>query len=273
MKNRAFTPGKSSAFTLIELLVVIAIIAILAAILFPVFAKAREKGRQAACLSNCKQLGLATMMYAQDYDETLPLVNTNDPQTGSVNCYANHKWQDMLYPYIKNAQVMTCPSDDDPNSIWRTQPERLALSPACNTGRSPGGSYSANYLYAFSGLANAPFGTSIAEITQPADTVFLAETLPTVNSQLWAPTLALSGTISADPAANRTFILLPNATTPSFGYTDGANRRYWVMARHNAIANVVWCDGHAKAMKVEALAERRTVNGTPFFFRWTNEED
>ena len=71
---------KNRAFTLIELLVVIAIIAILAAILFPVFAQAREKARQTACLSNAKQLGTATIMYVQDYDETLPLINMAGPQ-------------------------------------------------------------------------------------------------------------------------------------------------------------------------------------------------
>ncbi|GAB4457129.1 MAG: hypothetical protein OHK0029_16350 [Armatimonadaceae bacterium] len=262
-----------SGFTLIELLVVIAIIAILAAILFPVFAQAREKARQTACLSNCKQLGTAVMMYVQDYDEIMPLINMAFPQTNSVNCYANFKWQDGLYPYIKNAQIMTCPSDSDPNRTWLTQPERLAISPGCNTGRSPGGSYSANYFYAFSNLATAPFGSSMAAIGRPADTVFIAETLPTVNSQLWAPTGALTGAISNDPVARRTFILLPNTTPPTFGYTDGAGRRYWISARHSSFANVVWCDGHAKAMRVEALAQRRTVGTTDFYHYFTNEED
>src|SRR5688572_32605433 len=70
--NQRRVHGRRAGFTLIELLVVIAIIAILAAILFPVFAQAREKARQAGCMSNCKQLGLASNMYAQDYDEMLP---------------------------------------------------------------------------------------------------------------------------------------------------------------------------------------------------------
>jgi prepilin-type N-terminal cleavage/methylation domain-containing protein/prepilin-type processing-associated H-X9-DG protein len=93
-------------FTLIELLVVIAIIAILAAILFPVFARAREKARQASCASNLKQIGLGWVMYAQDYDEkTAPQGLTDDP----VLQYRGW-WEDRLQPYIKNEQVMVCPS-------------------------------------------------------------------------------------------------------------------------------------------------------------------
>src|SRR5579871_3504640 len=85
-----------SAFTLIELLVVIAIIAILAAILFPVFAQAREKARQTSCLSNMKQEGLASLMYAQDYDETLPYAALNLPPQPLV------MWYDLVEPYVKS---------------------------------------------------------------------------------------------------------------------------------------------------------------------------
>lgn len=91
-------------FTLIELLVVIAIIAILAAILFPVFARAREKARQTSCLSNLKQLGLAILSYTQDYDECMPLA----PDAGAQ---ASSWWQNSLVPYIKNEQIYVCPSD------------------------------------------------------------------------------------------------------------------------------------------------------------------
>ncbi len=91
-------------FTLIELLVVIAIIAILAAILFPVFARAREKARQASCLSNCKQMGLAILMYAQDYDETIC------PYVDSGYNFSTMAWWVVIDPYIKNDQIRKCPS-------------------------------------------------------------------------------------------------------------------------------------------------------------------
>src|SRR4028118_570049 len=90
-------------FTLIELLVVIAIIAILAAILFPVFARARENARRASCLSNAKQIGLGVMQYAQDYDEKLPFSYTN-PGPGGI-------WADTIQPYVKNYQMFKCPSN------------------------------------------------------------------------------------------------------------------------------------------------------------------
>ena len=94
------------AFTLIELLVVIAIIAILAAILFPAFARARENARRASCQSNLKQIGLALFQYAQDYDETLPIGLDSSP--GS---FWGASWVGRVQPYIKSGQVFTCPSD------------------------------------------------------------------------------------------------------------------------------------------------------------------
>jgi prepilin-type N-terminal cleavage/methylation domain-containing protein/prepilin-type processing-associated H-X9-DG protein len=105
-------------FTLIELLVVIAIIAILAAILFPVFARAREKARQANCLNNVKQLALALHMYIGDYDETIPFGELRSPPGPVPNFagwtsgvwYHTALWPDLLLPYIQNRQIFLCPS-------------------------------------------------------------------------------------------------------------------------------------------------------------------
>lgn len=115
------TRSDARAFTLIELLVVIAIIAILAAILFPVFAQAREKARSAACLSNTRQLGTALQMYVQDYDECLffraasSAARVGSGRTGVVITdtlsYTRAQWWNLLMPYVKSSAVYSCPSD------------------------------------------------------------------------------------------------------------------------------------------------------------------
>ena len=133
-------------FTLIELLVVIAIIAILAAILFPVFAKAREKARQTSCLSNEKEIALAILMYAQDYDEKLPKCRTG--QTANNTC---HDWWDFCSPYIKNTQIYSCPSyAGQGNWGWLD--------------------YGINFLI---GQGN---GLSLAQVAKPSETLLLDDT-------------------------------------------------------------------------------------------------
>lgn len=110
--------SSARAFTLIELLVVIAIIAILAAILFPVFARARENARRASCMSNLKQIGLGMLQYCQDYDEKFPLA-VNGSNTSPVG------WADSIQPYVKSLQLYQCPSEPtspnpDPISLGYT---------------------------------------------------------------------------------------------------------------------------------------------------------
>jgi prepilin-type N-terminal cleavage/methylation domain-containing protein/prepilin-type processing-associated H-X9-DG protein len=106
------TLSRTNGFTLIELLVVIAIIAILAAILFPVFARARENARRASCQSNLKQIGLGIMQYTQDYDETYPL--DGSPWDVGQNWQKDfNTWRTFIYPYVKSEQVFNCPSNPD----------------------------------------------------------------------------------------------------------------------------------------------------------------
>lgn len=118
-------PNAKSAFTLIELLVVIAIIAILAAILFPVFGRARENARRSSCQSNLKQQGLGIMQYTQDYDEKLPssywYPNNNNSDAGYVH------WSGSTFPYTKSYQIFVCPSDTNGG-----------LAPTCHTGDNQG---------------------------------------------------------------------------------------------------------------------------------------
>ena len=113
MQASSLPPAGSSsirrpAFTLIELLVVIAIIAILAAILFPVFARARENARKITCVSNLRQLGTSVLMYAQDYDESLP---NNFAGKKDTNLWSDLAGSGLMVPYLKNKQIWFCPSD------------------------------------------------------------------------------------------------------------------------------------------------------------------
>jgi len=152
-------------FTLIELLVVIAIIAILAAILFPVFARAREKARQTNCLSNVKQQTLGVMMYLQDYDEMLPLRyflsggTINYPGGGTS---AGMIWPMPIYPYVKNIQLFNCPSW---NYKWN-------------------GNYSGKQAY---GIHNHIDGVSLGDIKSPATVIALADAFedPGASSQTY----------------------------------------------------------------------------------------
>src|SRR5258708_98424 len=136
---------KQRAFTLIELLVVIAIIAILAAILFPVFAQAREKARAISCLSNLKQDSLAYAMYTQDYDETTPCQVTPVSQRDANNYFVvtGGYWYNLIEPYIKNYQLLLCP-DRVGTTSSKSNPSGLATGPT--TGRIMGYGYNDGWV-------------------------------------------------------------------------------------------------------------------------------
>lgn len=266
-------------FTLIELLVVIAIIAILAAILFPVFAQAREKARQTACLSNLKQLGMGVLMYTQDYDETMPMVyysrnnwsasdRCNRPEEGSL------RWSGAIYPYVKSGGVFTCPSAGN-----RTP---FVFPPGPNDDPCGPGSYAFNNAYApndgFNGqnpstgqtlgsqTATPPGGKAMAAIAVPADTVLLAETngFPRI---LWKERDAQYFPEIVRASNGRWVMGAHEFITNPALFRDG---RYVINGFHSEGTNFTWCDGHAKWQKVEGL-ERRNRNRV--YYQFTMEDD
>jgi len=259
------------AFTLIELLVVIAIIAILAAILFPVFAQAREKARQTACLSNVKQISLGVQMYSQDYDELLPVPGYNAQCRG--------RWQFQVFPYVKNEQIFTCPNLA--SAPWRSGLSTYtcpASGPRPATaglrlGQNDKGGYGWNYaLQGNSGgalgsaLDNAA-GYSLAAIVKPADTIIIGETgiLPgTAGAESgWAmmaydprePAAASFGQPGLLPQFRHQSETKANLGAPS------ANARP-VPIKGNA--NFCFLDGHAKNLNIGyAMQKAPLVGGVP----------
>jgi prepilin-type N-terminal cleavage/methylation domain-containing protein/prepilin-type processing-associated H-X9-DG protein len=202
---------KRHAFTLIELLVVIAIIAILAAILFPVFAQARDKARSIACLSNGRQIGIAFTMYATDYDGLLPLTTFPLP---------SNSWTDQCQPYIKNRQIYRCPSDDSAN--WNAP-----LSGQTQVRRS---SY---FLNAWMAGAQ-PYG-NIASIDKPASVIYVAESSKNITRDHFHPFYWGNPPELVSPFMN-------NLTW------DSANNvtKELALWRHSEGSNFIYIDGHAK---------------------------
>jgi len=176
---------KSTGFTLIELLVVIAIIAILAAILFPVFAQAREKARAISCLSNVKQLGVGYAMYTQDYDESTPDVDKATLIGGLDGTGYTGAWYTDIYPYVKSWNLFLCPDrtqaeskTSDPNHCYdNINPTGECIGYGYNDGLVSDGGYGLVGTQGVDGAGNTlrP-GRTIAQITSPASTVAFGDT-------------------------------------------------------------------------------------------------
>lgn len=204
-------------FTLIELLVVIAIIAILAAILFPVFAKAREKARQASCLSNCRQFATAIMAYVQDYDERFFTSTYAD-------CLLNPPgpfWASCIYPYVMNVQLYICP-----------------------TGGGHGGTQTLTYnnwtfpVRPHYGWNDALGGRSLAVLTKPSETVAIAD----CSHQVFASHVGRIAWANSNDG-----VLYPVAPLTSADYMKDQ------YSRHNGGENIAFADGHAKWMASNAI--------------------
>ncbi|MCX6369278.1 MAG: DUF1559 domain-containing protein [Armatimonadetes bacterium] len=234
------------AFTLIELLVVIAIIAILAAILFPVFAQAREKARAASCLSNQKQIATGLLMYTQDYDEMLLMGMWGTSASGTL-C----SWPAMIQPYIKSTQVFQCPSAPRTAGITAGT---IANAAGCGIGNGFVVTYAYNYY--LGGNNNASGGvmtSSLPAMERPADTVLIvdgastAQTAAFGNSDLWPEKRAINAVAGFPTTANRfPYLLVHSGSSLMAGANDyGAPR-----GRHNGMTNVIWADGHVKARKL-----------------------
>ena len=215
-------------FTLIELLVVIAIIAIIAAILFPVFAKAREKARQTTCLSNMKQIGLALTQYVQDSDEIMPLTDEN-LSTGSIS------WRGLLQPYIKSTGVFACPSDVTASSHLTSIQYNL-------DGPIPA-SYAASRYDSNSAITGGAFNhsvpyVSIVSFAAPATVVTIVEDT-TVYSDFTPSIGNLLGIFTTYP--------------PNYGANPIQASMF---AGHAGLTNILFADGHVKTMHAIATLDK-----------------
>jgi prepilin-type N-terminal cleavage/methylation domain-containing protein/prepilin-type processing-associated H-X9-DG protein len=216
---------RRKGFTLIELLVVIAIIAILAAILFPVFARAREQARKSACLSNAKQIATAMMMYAQDYDETLVLRYIDkDPVTKR-----DRSWKDSIEPYLKSADIYRCPSNP------------RAQTPDAQ-GKYPGGyaMWLPDPPIAVNMASGSAYPQTMGGIAYPANSLIVLE-----HSYHWADTGPY---------------LQYNEPAKDKGAIPGPSE--WNSGHDKKAGNFVYLDGHAKWSTLLGTFDRRNADNT-----------
>ncbi len=275
-------------FTLIELLVVIAIIAILAAILFPVFAQAREKARQASCMSNQKQISLGALQYYQDYDDVGPRFFTLDAEaTAPSGASLRSSWIGFLYPYMKDMNTWKCPNMPEAKSagvsVWATTGSTNGATPWRNTSLWMGYGWNADYLnlsrgdcadfnnqtnpaYPYTRRSGPP--TPLAKIQKPAETVMLIGSSLEVNKD---PNSSFANSSSLYPEHGGYFYGFSpagltanhNGVYDTCSFSNGGWGQGSLMGpyggfeqpRHGNMGGIVsFCDGHTKFMTAGRLA-------------------
>lgn len=259
------TPRARPGFTLIELLVVIAIIAILASILFPVFARARENARRSACQSNLKQIGLGILQYCQDFDEILPYSDYGTDFNGSdlVSGGTRYKWMDAIYPYVKSQQMFNCPS----------RPK--GFSDYIYGNGTNYGSYAVNFMYRYyttypgfkspAGSAYLASQTHMAEVANSSETVWAVCRGGKTNPSNANSDNAYNFMINCGPPFNAqcnpdTGIVRAVETSTGLNAVYlGNNYSASLAERHLETTNVLWVDGHVKAMKMDALLTQGNI--------------
>ena len=231
----------NSAFTLIELLVVIAIIAILAAILFPVFARARENARRASCQSNLKQIGLGILQYTQDYDETYPLLIAG---LDTASAAATNGWAVTIQPYVKSTQILQCPSDSN--------------SPGDETSNRYS-DYCYNTRMGISGTTPRPI--SLAAMEVPTLTIMSTDGATNGAYFIGGAASKCEGNGSAGGTA-------PQSTVSPFVIGAGAGWNSLLTGpayRHLDTGNYLFADGHVKALKANAVTLAKPSLGATTF--------
>jgi prepilin-type N-terminal cleavage/methylation domain-containing protein/prepilin-type processing-associated H-X9-DG protein len=259
---------KRSGFTLIELLVVIAIIAILAAILFPVFAQARDRARAAACLSNLKQMGTAWMMYAQDYDERFPQSNpqvSTDATTNAHDCRTmsgrgNYGgWVgNLLYPYTKNSGIFSCPSNPTLNTVnYNTG----CAGTGNNDAEFAKSRYGIQYIYTSYGYNYVALsGRGMGDIPSPADQLAIWDGI-----NAWADcNYTQAGSCGIWAQRDIPAFMYKMGIPLAAGMTDpvaslGVTRINRV-APHSGTSNYLYTDGHAKSSRWDKLTWGNLAN-------------
>jgi len=243
-----------NAFTLIELLVVIAIIAILAAILFPVFAKVREKARQTSCASNEKQIGLGILQYVQDNDETFPIGEATPWGVATGNGGGSH-WTNAIDPYMKSLGVLACPDDaKGGHHDWYGTSMSYAANGLIGTGQT-GKLLGVMSIKGFDGWISYPSAT-MASVNRPSDTILVGEKHADQTQTYWvngsgwaggANLLFMGAALDGQPAAVWGDLQIPDGSRATAAYPLGPNGA--VSAKHTDRANFLFTDGHVKSMR------------------------